>query len=161
MESIAGAILIDSRLNLEEVWRIFMPILSPIVTPDKLELPPLRELVELCDSLGLFVKDNCITKGAVVFAELSVQLKDTRLIREGSGQNRKAAKAQAALQLLKDLEVSLDLITCSPTILCLCELFLILCVFHSSHCCRKIIFWHLRFIKYVIEEHCGDLLRSA
>ncbi|XP_074345959.1 endoribonuclease Dicer homolog 3a-like isoform X1 [Apium graveolens] len=104
VESIAGAILIDSRLNLEEVWRIFKPILSPIVTPDKLELPPLRELVELCDSLGLFVKDNCLTKGEVMFAELSVQLKDTLLIREGSGQTRKAAKAQAALQLLKDLE---------------------------------------------------------
>ncbi|XP_063947004.1 endoribonuclease Dicer homolog 3a-like isoform X1 [Daucus carota subsp. sativus] len=104
LESIAGAILIDSKLNLEEVWRIFKPILSPIVTPDKLELPPLRELNELCDSLGLFVKDNCLTKGAAVFAELSVQLNDTRLFREGWGQSRKAAKAQAALQLLKDLE---------------------------------------------------------
>ncbi|KAH0969724.1 hypothetical protein GBA52_028320 [Prunus armeniaca] len=52
VESIAGAILIDSKLDLDEVWRIFKPLLSPIVTPDKLELPPLRELIELCDSLG-------------------------------------------------------------------------------------------------------------
>lgn len=58
MESIAGAILIDTKLNLDEVWRIFKPILSPIVTPDKLELPPLRELIELCDSLGYFIKRN-------------------------------------------------------------------------------------------------------
>ncbi|MEI4872595.1 hypothetical protein Q8G47_28095, partial [Klebsiella pneumoniae] len=42
VESIAGAILIDSKLNMDKVWRIFEPILSPIVTPDKLELPPLR-----------------------------------------------------------------------------------------------------------------------
>lgn len=77
VESIAGAILIDSRLNLDEVWRVFKPILSPIVTPDKLELPPLRELILLCDSLGFFIKESCLTRGETVFAELSVQLEDT------------------------------------------------------------------------------------
>lgn len=49
-ESIAGAILIDSKLNLELLWKVFYPLLSPIVTLDKLELPPYRELNELCDS---------------------------------------------------------------------------------------------------------------
>ena len=112
MESIAGAILIDSRLNLDEVWRVFKPILSPIVTPDKLELPPLRELILLCDSLGFFIKESCLTRGETVFAELSVQLEDTRLSGEGFGQNRKIAKGNAAFQLLKDLEVCLTLITC-------------------------------------------------
>uniref|UniRef100_A0A5B7CE62 Uncharacterized protein n=1 Tax=Davidia involucrata TaxID=16924 RepID=A0A5B7CE62_DAVIN len=104
VESIAGAILIDTKLNLDEVWRIFKPLLSPIVTPDKLELPPLRELIELCDSLGYFIKENCIKKGEMVHAELRLQLKDVLLVGEGFGQNRKAAKGQAALHLLKDLE---------------------------------------------------------
>ncbi|XP_059641179.1 endoribonuclease Dicer homolog 3 [Cornus florida] len=104
VESIAGAILIDTKLNLDEVWRIFKPILPPIATPDKLELPPLRELIELCDSLGYFIKENCIEKGKMVRAELSVQLKDVLLVGEGFGQNRKVAKGQAALHLLKDLE---------------------------------------------------------
>ncbi|XAR57556.1 Ribonuclease III [Bertholletia excelsa] len=104
VESVAGAILIDSKLNLDEVWRIFKPILSPIVTPDKLELPPLRELIELCDSLGYFLKENCIKKGEIVHAELRLQLKDVLLVGEGFGQNRKAAKGQAALHLLKELE---------------------------------------------------------
>ncbi|XP_017229455.1 endoribonuclease Dicer homolog 3 isoform X2 [Daucus carota subsp. sativus] len=104
VESIAGAILVDSRLNLDEVWRVFKPILSPIVTPDKLELPPLRELILLCDSLGFFIKESCLTRGETVFAELSVQLEDTRLSGEGFGQNRKIAKGNAAFQLLKDLE---------------------------------------------------------
>ncbi|KAA3486194.1 endoribonuclease Dicer-like protein 3-like [Gossypium australe] len=56
IESIIAAILIDTNLNLDEVWRIVEPLLSLIVTPDKLELPPLRELNELCDSLGVFHK---------------------------------------------------------------------------------------------------------
>ena len=105
VESIAGAILIDTKLNLDEVWRIFKPMLSPLVTPDKLELPPLRELNELCDSLGYFIKEKCIKKGDKVQAELSLQLQDVLLVREGQGPNRKTAKGDAAFILLKDLEV--------------------------------------------------------
>ncbi|PSS19311.1 Endoribonuclease Dicer 3a like [Actinidia chinensis var. chinensis] len=104
VESIAGAILIDTKLNLDEVWRIFKPLLSPIVTPDKLELPPLRELIELCDSLGYFIKETCIKNGEMVHAELRLQLKDVLLLGEGFGHNRKSAKGQAAVHLLKDLE---------------------------------------------------------
>lgn len=105
MESIAGAVLIDSNLNLDVVWRIFKPLLPPIVTPDKLELPPRRELNELCDSLGYFVKESCTVKGDGVQAELSLQLEEARLVGNGFGQTKKAAKGQAALQLLKKLEV--------------------------------------------------------
>ncbi|KAM6559383.1 hypothetical protein CsatA_028622 [Cannabis sativa] len=103
-ESIAGAVLIDTKLNIDEVWRIFEPLLSPIVTPDKLELPPLRELNELCDSLGHFIKENCTKKGEMVHAELTLQLKDVQLIGEGSDRSKKAAKGEAARRLLKKLE---------------------------------------------------------
>lgn len=105
MESIAGAVLIDSKLNLYELWRIFKPLLSPIVTPDQLQLPPLRELNELCDSLGYFIKEKCTQKGEMVHAELRLQLKDALLVGQGQERNRKAAKGKAASQLLKILEV--------------------------------------------------------
>ncbi|KAK2965570.1 hypothetical protein RJ640_018736 [Escallonia rubra] len=105
VESIAGALLIDSHLNLDQVWKIFRPLLSPIVTPENLELPPLRELIELCDSLGYFLKENCITKGERVQAQLKLQLKNALLVAEGCGQNRKTAKGQAASHLLKELEI--------------------------------------------------------
>ncbi|KAG9129978.1 hypothetical protein Leryth_007097 [Lithospermum erythrorhizon] len=104
VESIVGAILIDTKLNLDEIWKIVEPILSPIVTPDMLELPPLRELIELCDSLGYFVKDDCTTDGEMVRAELKLQLKDALLVSEGIGQTKKTAKGQAALHVLKQLE---------------------------------------------------------
>nr|POE44799.1 isoform 2 of mannosyl-oligosaccharide glucosidase gcs1 [Quercus suber] len=58
VESIAGAILLDTKLNLNEVWRIYKPLLSPIVTPDKLELHPFRKLNELCASRGIIVISN-------------------------------------------------------------------------------------------------------
>lgn len=105
VESIAGAILIDTKLNLDEVWRIYEPLLSPIVTPDKLELPGPRKLNELCDSLGYFIKEKCIQKGDMVHVELKLQLKDDLLVGEGYERSRKAAKGEAACHLLKELEV--------------------------------------------------------
>ncbi|KAK6129787.1 hypothetical protein DH2020_036494 [Rehmannia glutinosa] len=105
VESIAGAVLIDSKLNLDEVWKVFKPLLSPIVTPDKLELPPTRELNELCDSLGYFIKEHFIPKGDTVHAVLKLQLEDVLLDGQGRGPNSKAAKGMAALHLLKELEL--------------------------------------------------------
>lgn len=105
VESIAGAILIDTKLNLDKVWRIYEPLLSPIVTPDKLELPRLRKLNELCDSLGYFMKEKCTKKGDMVHVELKLQLKDDLLVGVGYERGRKAAKGEAACHLLKELEV--------------------------------------------------------
>ncbi|KAK7853798.1 endoribonuclease dicer like protein 3 [Quercus suber] len=104
VESIAGAILLDTKLNLNEVWRIYKPLLSPIVTPDKLELHPFRKLNELCASRGYFIKENFIKKGDMVHAELSLQLKDVLFIGEGY-EGGKIARGEAACRLLKELEV--------------------------------------------------------
>ncbi|XP_068480547.1 endoribonuclease Dicer homolog 3a isoform X1 [Phaseolus vulgaris] len=106
VESIVGALLIDTKLSLDQVWEVFCPLLSPIVTPEKLELPPYRELNELCDSLGYFVKvnENCEKKGSMVHVEVSVQLLNDLLVREGKGVNKKTAKGEASFHLLKDLE---------------------------------------------------------
>ncbi|XP_050268142.1 endoribonuclease Dicer homolog 3a isoform X1 [Quercus robur] len=104
VESIAGAILLDTKLNLNEVWRIYKPLLSPIVTPDKLELHPFRKLNELCASRGYFIKEKFIKKGDMVHAELSLQLKDVLLIGEGYEGGKKFARGEAACRLLKELE---------------------------------------------------------
>ncbi|XBI21034.1 hypothetical protein VPH35_062214 [Triticum aestivum] len=110
VESIAGAILIDRKLDLEVVWGIFKPLLSPIVTPEKLELPPFRELLEWCNKSGYFLGIKCTdgikrTDGDKIEATLDVQLKETLLVRQGCGKSKKDAKAHAASMLLKDLEV--------------------------------------------------------
>ncbi|PKA63342.1 Endoribonuclease Dicer like 3a [Apostasia shenzhenica] len=104
LESIAGAILIDTQLDLEKVWGIFKPLLSPIVTPDSLELPPFRELSELCSRCGFFLNVSCTKEEDMVTAKLDVQLKDALLVRRGCDRSRKAAKGQAALLLLKDMK---------------------------------------------------------
>lgn len=60
VESVAGAILVDTSFNVDAVWRVMKPLLSPIVTPDTLILHPVSELEELCKSRGyhLNLKDE-------------------------------------------------------------------------------------------------------
>ena len=104
MESIAGAILIDTKLNLDEVWKVFKPLLSPIVTPQELQLPPVCELNLLCDSLGYFIKEKWLGEENKV--QLKLQLDDVLLTAEGCDASKKNAKAKAAMQLLKELKVN-------------------------------------------------------
>ncbi|WVZ67722.1 hypothetical protein U9M48_016765 [Paspalum notatum var. saurae] len=104
VESIAGAILIDTKLDLDVVWGVFKPLLSPIVTPENLELPPFRELREWCDKSGYFLGIKCENQGDNTMAILNLQLKDLLLVRQGRGKNKVDAKAQAASLLLRDLE---------------------------------------------------------
>uniref|UniRef100_A0A0D9V9B3 Uncharacterized protein n=1 Tax=Leersia perrieri TaxID=77586 RepID=A0A0D9V9B3_9ORYZ len=104
VESIAGAILLDTKLDLDVVWGTFKPLLSPIVTPENLELPPFRELIEWCGKHGYFVGIDCRAQGDSIVATLDVQLKEVLVVRQGFSKKRKDAKAHAASLLLKDLE---------------------------------------------------------
>ncbi|GJW07505.1 endoribonuclease Dicer homolog 2-like protein [Tanacetum coccineum] len=47
IESLAGAILIDSGYNKEQVFASIMPLLEPLVTPETLKLHPVKELHDL------------------------------------------------------------------------------------------------------------------
>ncbi|RLN41300.1 Type III restriction enzyme, res subunit family protein, expressed [Panicum miliaceum] len=104
MESITGAIFIDVNFNVDMVWKIVEPLLSPMITPDKLALPPYRELLELCSHLGCFINSKCTSKGEELIIEMKVQLRDELLIAQGHDRNRKSANAKAAARILVDLK---------------------------------------------------------
>lgn len=99
------------KFNLTLVWEIVESLLSPLVTPESLELPPFRELSELCSHQGYYLGTTCMKqKDEMVTAVLEVQLPELRVTRKAIGRNTKEAKGKAALLLLKDLEVTI----CSP-----------------------------------------------
>ncbi|KAF3337365.1 endoribonuclease Dicer 3a-like protein [Carex littledalei] len=105
VESITGAILIDTKFNLTQVWDIVESLLSPLVTPESLELPPFRELSELCSHQGYYLGTTCMKrKDEMVTAVLEVQLPELRVTRRAIERNTKEAKGKAAFLLLKDLE---------------------------------------------------------
>ena len=72
MESITVAIFIDVNFNVDMVWKIVEPLLSPMITPDKLALPLYRELLELCSHLGCFINSKCTSKGEELIIEILV-----------------------------------------------------------------------------------------
>ncbi|PNT67584.1 hypothetical protein BRADI_3g29287v3 [Brachypodium distachyon] len=104
MESIAGAIFIDTDFNVDLLWNIVEPLLSPMITPENLALPPYRELLELCSHLGYFINSKYSSKGEEVIIEMSVQLRDELLVAQGHDSNKKSAKAKAAARILADLK---------------------------------------------------------
>ncbi|KAK7380407.1 hypothetical protein VNO78_32917 [Psophocarpus tetragonolobus] len=56
IESLGGAILVDSGYNKEVVWQSIRPLLEPLVTPQTLKLDPVRELNELCQKRSYVIQ---------------------------------------------------------------------------------------------------------
>ncbi|KAI4355208.1 hypothetical protein L6164_004002 [Bauhinia variegata] len=52
IESLAGAILVDSGYKKTRVFDSIIPLLQPLVTPETVKLQPIRELNELCAQNG-------------------------------------------------------------------------------------------------------------
>lgn len=48
-ESVAGAIYMDSGMDLDEVWRVYEPMMTPLIKKFSLCVPraPVRELLEM------------------------------------------------------------------------------------------------------------------
>ena len=49
IESIAGAIYLDSKCDKEVVWRSMKRLLEPLATPETIEPDPVKGLQEFCD----------------------------------------------------------------------------------------------------------------
>jgi len=73
VESIAGAILVDTGFNLERVWAVMKPLLSPLVTPQTLIMHPVVELFELCHLKGFWLDTKLTTDGNMTTATVEVK----------------------------------------------------------------------------------------
>nr|XP_027069498.1 endoribonuclease Dicer homolog 2-like isoform X3 [Coffea arabica] len=58
IESLAGAIYVDSGYDKEVVFQSIKPLLEPLVTPETLKLQPGRELKELCQKENFVMKEE-------------------------------------------------------------------------------------------------------
>ncbi|KAK7412825.1 hypothetical protein VNO78_04480 [Psophocarpus tetragonolobus] len=73
IESLAGAILVDSGYNKEVVWQSIRPLLEPLVTPETLKLHPVRELNELCQKRSYVIKKVVSHKDGVTNYRMEVE----------------------------------------------------------------------------------------
>ncbi|XP_062209665.1 endoribonuclease Dicer homolog 1 [Phragmites australis] len=106
VESIAGAIFLDSGYDTSTVWKAFQPLLDPMVTPDTLPMHPVRELQERCQQQAEGLEYKASRTGNIATVEVFVDG-----IQIGVAQNPQKKMAQKlaarnALVVLKEKETA-------------------------------------------------------
>lgn len=104
IESLAGAIYLDSGCNKDTVWRCIRPMLEPIVSPETMEYNPIRELRELCDRKSYTCYYKTTVQNGVSYVVAEVQAGGVMYSEKETGPNKKTAKKLAARAVLKHLK---------------------------------------------------------
>ncbi|KAL5998516.1 hypothetical protein ACLOJK_009459 [Asimina triloba] len=129
IESIAGAILIDSGFDKDIVWESIRPLLEPLVTPATIKYHPVKELEYLCTKRSYKMKFyRTIVDGiASVTAEVNangVTYRETK-----TADNKRDAKKSAAKSVLELLKANIPGLwrlaaVGRPQVVCLTQIFL-------------------------------------
>ncbi|XP_061359208.1 endoribonuclease Dicer homolog 1 isoform X1 [Gastrolobium bilobum] len=106
VESIAGAIFLDSGRDTSVVWKVFQPLLHPMVTPETLPMHPVRELQERCQQQAEGLEYRASRMGNLATVEVFIDG-----VQVGAAQNPQKKMAQKlaarnALAALKEKEVA-------------------------------------------------------
>ncbi|XP_044470277.1 endoribonuclease Dicer homolog 2-like [Mangifera indica] len=110
IESLAGAIYIDSGYDKEKVFESVRPLLEPLVTPETVRLQPARELNELCQKQHFDLK-KLIHTGINVVATVTVEVEaNGRVFKYTStADDKKTSKKLACKEVLKSLKENISI----------------------------------------------------
>ena len=110
IESLAGAIFVDSGCNKEAVFKSIMPLLGPLETPETVKLHPVRELNELCQKHH-FDKKKPVKSGAKGLYSLTLEVQANGVIHKHTctASDKETAKKIASKAVLKSLKESVSL----------------------------------------------------
>ncbi|KAM7525882.1 hypothetical protein LguiA_015784 [Lonicera macranthoides] len=105
IESLAGAILVDSGYNKDIVFECIRPLLEPLITPQTVRLQPARELNDLCQKKNYIMKKPIVSceKGV---ASITIEVDANGVIHKETctATDKKMAKKLASKALLKALK---------------------------------------------------------
>ncbi|QHO06443.1 hypothetical protein HN51_065296 [Arachis hypogaea] len=106
IESLAGAIFVDSEYNKETVWQCIRPLLEPLVTPETLTMHPTRELSELCQKENYKIEKIRSRKDGVTSYLMEVQANGITIHSyEYTGYaDKKTAKRIVCREILKQMK---------------------------------------------------------
>uniref|UniRef100_A0A0A9CMD7 DRBM domain-containing protein n=1 Tax=Arundo donax TaxID=35708 RepID=A0A0A9CMD7_ARUDO len=104
IESIAGAIYIDSKHNKEVVWKSMRRLLEPLATPETVERDPVKELQELCDRRSYSRSYTETHENGVSSVVAEVQAVGITYSATRTGPGKLVAKKLAAKAVLQDLK---------------------------------------------------------
>ncbi|KAH8941689.1 hypothetical protein BDL97_14G057500 [Sphagnum fallax] len=100
IQTITGAIFLDSYLDIELVWKILEPLLQPLATPETVMLHPLRQLEILCQKQGRKLDVQSEQSNGVVQAHVFI---DCILLGTSQNKERNVARRLAACKALHSL----------------------------------------------------------
>ncbi|OVA00281.1 Ribonuclease III domain [Macleaya cordata] len=104
VESCVGAMLLDTGFNLNDVWKIMLSFLDPIMSFSSLQLNPVRELQELCQSLKWDVQFHESKKGGNFLVKAEVCGKHVHLTSSATNRSKKAATRTVAREIFSKLK---------------------------------------------------------
>lgn len=101
VESIAGAVFVDSGYSSDRVWEVFKPLLEPLVSPETLELHPVTELQELCQKQGKDIEYKNSWVGNMVRSQVLI---NGEVVGNGEHYQKELAERVAAKDALDKLK---------------------------------------------------------
>uniref|UniRef100_A0A0D9VVX7 Uncharacterized protein n=1 Tax=Leersia perrieri TaxID=77586 RepID=A0A0D9VVX7_9ORYZ len=108
IESIAGAIYLDSKCDKEVVWRSMKRLLEPLATPETIEPDPVKALQEFCDHGPYSINYEKDIVDGVSSVVAQVKAGGITYAATKSGPNKFVAKKLAAKEVLKHLKAILN-----------------------------------------------------
>ncbi|XWS46323.1 hypothetical protein CRYUN_Cryun14cG0055500 [Craigia yunnanensis] len=106
VESIAGAIFLDSGRDTSVVWRVFQPLLHPMVTPETLPMHPVRELQERCQQQAEGLEYKASRSGNLATVEVFIDGVQVGVAQNPQKKMAQKLAARNALAVLKEKETA-------------------------------------------------------
>ncbi|XP_050249563.1 endoribonuclease Dicer homolog 1 [Quercus robur] len=106
VESIAGAIFLDSGRETSVVWKVFQPLLHPMVTPETLPMHPVRELQERCQQQAEGLEYKASRSGNVATVEVFIDGVPIGIAQNPQKKMAQKLAARNALAALKEKETA-------------------------------------------------------
>ncbi|KAI3492942.1 hypothetical protein L1887_42437 [Cichorium endivia] len=106
IESIAGAIFLDSQRDTSAVWKVFQPLLQPMVTPETLPMHPVRELQERCQQQAEGLEYKATRNGNVATVQVLIDGVEVGVAQNPQKKMAQKLAARNALAALKTKETA-------------------------------------------------------
>ncbi|KAJ6406905.1 hypothetical protein OIU84_010423 [Salix udensis] len=104
VESSVGAILLDTGFDLNHIWKIMLSFLDPIKSFSNLQINPVRELKELCQSHNWDIEVPASKKGRTFSVDVKLSGKDINISACASNSNKKEAIRMASEKIYARLK---------------------------------------------------------
>ncbi|XVE68506.1 hypothetical protein DITRI_Ditri09bG0073400 [Diplodiscus trichospermus] len=106
VESIAGAIFLDSGRDTDVVWSVFQHLLDPMVTPETLPMHPVRELQGRCQQQAEGLEYKASRSGNLATVEVFIDGVQVAVAQNPQKKMAKKLAARNALAVLKEKETA-------------------------------------------------------